>query len=174
MKVHWMDGLTLLFLGAALLQLLFFSASGGNIRQPFALLQSQDPPQALQGPGSLDRALQSRLGTVGEVFTIEDLVRGSLALQKGELKGVTPLSSEEQKKLATLVQQAQTHRDALLKIEGELSQSEQNLAEEARQIAMTLTPEQRVLIQQRRDQVSVGEIEKSYWDALLATLPAAP
>lgn len=172
MKELWLDRLTLLLLAVALVQAVLLGTSGGNLRQPFALLQMQDPPQTLQGPGSLDLAVQAKLGTVGEVITIEDLVRGSLALQKGQLPGVAPLSADEQQKLATLVQQAAAHRDALLKVEGELAQSELSLAEQARAIAATLTPEQVADIAARRDQVSVGSIERAYWDALLSSLPA--
>ncbi len=69
----------------------------GAVRDPVGalglpLLAAGDPPGALHAPGAPARALQGRLATVGDVLTIEDLARGVLALEQGQLPGVAPLA----------------------------------------------------------------------------------
>lgn len=141
-----------------------------DVRAWLPLQAAEDPPGALQGPDAATQALRARVAAVGPAVTIEDLARGTLALERGELPGVAPLSDRERAEVLALVQAADKHRDELLAVEADLAAAEAELTAKARVIAAGLTPTQRAWVMTRRDQVSVGQVEKAYWDELLVEL----
>lgn len=140
------------------------------VRAYLPLMGPQDPPGALQGPGAAEAALRAGIATVGPAVTVEDLARGALALERGELTGAAPLTEAERERVLAIVQRADRHRDELLAAEARLASAEAALADRARAIAATLTPEQRAWIVAQRDAVSVGQVERAYWDELLIAL----
>jgi hypothetical protein len=171
-----MDGLTLLLVGVAALGLW----RGGSAPAPEAspardalpLLAPGDPPGALYAPGAAPAQLRAKLSAVGEVITVEDLARGVLALQEGQLPGVEPLPEALREELSRRLTVTNQRREELLALETQLATEEARLAAEARSLAEGLTPEQRAWVAQQRDVASVGAVERAYWEALLQTLSA--
>ncbi|MCB9745187.1 MAG: hypothetical protein H6740_21540 [Alphaproteobacteria bacterium] len=137
------------------------------------LLLPGDPPGALQGPGEAERTLQARAVALGDYLTVEDLARGVLLMERGELPEAPPLSEAERAEVAALLAEADAHRTELLEVEGQLRAVDAELSAVAAEMAASLTPQQRAWVQQQRDRVSVGEVERAYWDAVLASLPEA-
>jgi hypothetical protein len=117
-----------------------------------------------------DRALSGAVATVGDWVTIEDLARGALALESGEVLDGPRLSEAERADLRAIVQRAEEHRAALLRVEGELRAAQDQLDARARALAASLTPEQRAWVVQQRDSVSVGQLEAAYWAELASML----
>lgn len=130
-------------------------------------------PVAVPPGQDADLALRAQVATVGDWVTVEDLARGALALERGELPGVAPLTDGERAELRALVEQAERDRAELLRVEGELMAAQDALDAQARALAASLTPEQRAWVVEQRDVVSVGQVEAAYW-AELATLLEAP
>jgi len=133
------------------------------------MLQSTDPPGSLRAPDADVRAIRATAAAIGEVVTIEDLVRVVVALEEGRgaevgMPDAPPLTEAERAALAPLLARARADRDALLAVEAELQTAEVGLRGEARQVAGSLTPEQRAWVQANRDQISVGQVEDEYWD----------
>lgn len=110
------------------------------------------------------------VATVDEVVTIEDLVRGCLAMRRGDLAGV-PLSAADTARLDALLHTADEHRAALLAADQDVAAKEAKLDAKVAELAATLTPEQKAWIQAHRDAVSVGSVEAAYWDELLRAAP---
>lgn len=131
-----------------------------------------DSTQAMQAPGGAERALAVKLARVGDYLTVEDLARGVLAIQQGRLQGAQPLTVDELAKLKSRVASADEHRTALLEAEAALAKAEADQDATARQIAATLTPEQKAWVLAQRDNVSVGGVEAAYWQELAAVLDA--
>lgn len=168
------DVLLVALLMVAMIQAVRLAISPAGSGQAFVpLLRAGTPIESVQGPGSADRALTTEVAVLGDWLSVEDLCRGVLALEQGELTGVAPLSPAERTRVAELVAAADAHRKALLEVEAQLAASEVALGDEARRIAATLTPEQRTWVQTQRDNVSVGQVEAAYW-AELGTVLAAP
>jgi hypothetical protein len=160
-------------LGLALVQAALIAHRDGEPRAgTFALVGPGDSQGTLQAPQGAARAIEARVGAVGDFLTIEDLARGVLALEQGSLPGVEPLSASEKARLKPILEQAARDRDDLLSTEGQIAAKEAELGAKAREIALTLTPEQRAWVIAQRDAVSVGKVEQSYWDELLKTLDA--
>ncbi|MCB9762478.1 MAG: hypothetical protein H6739_21955 [Alphaproteobacteria bacterium] len=163
-----------LFWALAALALLQASAlalrAPASPRAPLPLMGADAPPGALQGPGEAERTLRAQAVAIGDFLTIEDLARGVLLLERGELADAPPLSGAERDEVARLLAQADAHRTELLQIEGEIAAVDAELAEVAARLAASLTPAQRQWVVARRDQVSVGEVERAYWDAVLDAL----
>lgn len=126
------------------------------------------PPGAASG----DQVVRARVAALGDYLTIEDLARGVLAIERGELPGVAPFTEAERARLRELVRIADGHRRELLAAEDELRASEAELDELAREIAASLTPDQRAWVRVQRDRVSVGALEAAYWKALDEALAA--
>jgi hypothetical protein len=166
------DGATTALLLLAVALAVALAARGGGGRAYLPLQGPGDPPGALRGPGRAEAALQAKVAALGDYLTVEDLARGALALERGELPEVTPLSAGERERLAALLAEADAHRTELLALEGEIAQVESELGAVARSLAASLTPAQRDWIQSQRDQVSVGEVERAYWDAALQAVGA--
>lgn len=153
----------LLVVAAALAGMLAFRERGTpRVVLPVAVPMGQDA----------DRTLQAQVATVGDWLTIEDLARGALALEKGEVLTSPRLSAGEREELRRLVGQADQHRAALLQAESELRATQDALDARARALAASLTPEQRAWVVQERDRVSVGEVEAAYWAELASMLEA--
>ncbi|MBN1337187.1 MAG: hypothetical protein JXB39_14605 [Deltaproteobacteria bacterium] len=174
MKKHLPDLVLLLLLGVAVAEGALLAARPRGGRVLLAAQQPSDPPGLLMGPGRAEQVLATHLATVGEWITVEDLVRGALLLQEGRLPGVAPLSETERTRLAEALERARVHRDELLAVEAEIRTVEAALAERAREAVRALTPEQRAWILARRDEVSVGAIERPYWEALARALEQDP
>ncbi len=136
------------------------------------VMTAADSTQAMQSPGGAERALDARLAQVGDYVTVEDLARGALAIEQGRLPGVAPLSESERAALEEQVAKADQHRKDLLAAEAELARAEAEQDATARQIAATLTPEQKAWVLAQRDNVSVGGVEAAYWEELAAALSA--
>ena len=162
---------TALLVVAVALAVALAARSGGG-RAYLPIQSPGDPPGALHGPGRAEAALQSKLVAVGDYLTVEDLARGALALERGELPGAPPLTGGERARLATLLAEADAHRTELLNLEGEIARVEGELGALARALAASLTPAQRDWIRAQRDRVSVGEVERAYWDAALQAVGA--
>lgn len=170
---RWLDRLSLVLLlcAAGLLGRDLFRGPGVAEHAPVPLLLPSDPPGSLHAPGADERALRARAATVGEVLTIEDLVRLAVVLEEGRgaelgLK-LKPLSDAERTALRALIQTADDHRRALLAAEGDLAAADRALRDAATQLAAGLSPDQRTWIQQNRDAVSVGKVEEAYWKRAL-------
>ncbi len=170
MKRHLPDLLLVLLLGVALVEGALLALRGGGGRILVPVQHAGDPPGLLMGPGQGERVFHARMAAVGDWLTIEDLVRGALLLQEGRLEGAEPLSDGERRRLSEALAAARTHRDELLAVEGEIRQAEAELAERTLAAVRALTPEQRAWILARRDDVSVGLIERSYWESLARAL----
>lgn len=173
----WFDRLALIFLVAAA-GLLAGDVVGGHrlvARAWVPLLLPSDDPGSLHMPGADEQALRARAASVGEIITIEDLVRLAVALEEGrgaELGLDLPALSDEQRdRLRARIQAADEHRRALLAAEGDLAQADRRLRDASTRLAAGLTPEQRAWIQANRDAVSVGEIEDAYWKRALGEAP---
>lgn len=174
----WLDRLTLILL-VATAGLLAGDVMGGHrlsARAWVPLLLPSDPPGSLHMPNADTQAIRARAVSVGEVLTIEDLVRVTLALETGRaadvgLDDLPPLSDEERAALKAVLLEADQHRRDLLALEGDLARSEGELGDAAIRLAATLSPDQRRWIRENRDQVSVGTIEEGYWAAALDALP---
>jgi len=167
--------LLLALLLAALVQaLLMLAYAPGEQRSWLALQRAGDPPGALGRPGGAEQVLRTRVAALGDYLTVEDLVRGALVLERGELEGAPALDDEERQQLAQLLEQAAAQRDELLRVEGEIRRLDGELAEGARQLAASLTPAQRAWVLQRRDEVSVDRLERAYWDELARLLQEEP
>jgi hypothetical protein len=141
-----------------------------------AVLPVVDDPadvNQLRDPTAWPRAVRARVARVGDPLTIEDLARVSLAALDGDVPGVAPLTEPERARLEPLVKAADTRRDELLKVEQQLHDIETDWNREALQILATLTPEQRAWLAEHRDEISVGEVEASYWEALDKRIDAA-
>lgn len=169
----WLDRLSgaLLLLALVLAGLLLRR----DLETPVAtlpLLDAAAPPGALQGPGEAEAALRAKVMVLGDYYTVEDLARGVLALEQGGLDGVAPLSDGEREAVAALLREADQHRTELLALEEQIRGAEAELGEIGIQLAASLTPEQRARVIAQRDQVSVGEVERAYWDAVLNALAA--
>lgn len=136
------------------------------------LLDAGAPPGALQGPGEAEAALHAKALLMGELYTVEDLARGALLLQQGQLEGVPPLSDSERAELAEALREADADRTELLALEQQIRSTEAEMGEIGLQLAATLSPEQRAWVVAQRDRVSVGEVERAYWDAVLAAVEA--
>jgi len=169
-RKHLPDLLLLLLLAVAVAEGALLADRGRGGRALLPVQQPGDPPGLLMGPGQAERVLRSRVAAVGDWVTMEDLVRGALLLAQGRLGGVEPLSDGERRRLATPLETARSHRDELLRVEEEIRGIEASMAREAREAVGALTPGQRAWILARRDQVSVGSIERAYWDALATAL----
>lgn len=169
------DLLLLLLLAIALVQAGLLLSHDGGVTGVTVLLQTaSDPPGALQTSGGSEVALKARVAGVADYMTVEDVARGALALQRGELPGVAPLDDDERARLGAILHDAATHRDELLAVEGEIRGLESALRARTAEIARTLTPEQRAWVMARRDQVSIDQVERAYWDELLGAAAAAP
>lgn len=162
------DFISMILLFVALAQALYLAqpAMGGLL----PLLKPGAAPGALQGPGAVEAGLRSQTAWVGDYVNIEDLVRGTLALEQGKLTGVAPLSDAERQALSTVMAQADQHRQELLSVESQIAAKEAELSENARQMAQQLSPEQRAWILAERDRVSVGGIEAGYWAELIKVM----
>ena len=163
--------LALALLALALALPLALRPSGEALRL-LPLLGPHDPPGALQGPGEAERALQARAAAIGDYLTIEDLARGVLLLERGELPGVSPLSEAERQEVARLLAEADAHRGELLELEQQIAAADEALGELATRLAWSLSPEQRAALRSQRNRVSVGEVERAYWDELFQVLEA--
>lgn len=109
------------------------------------------------------------LAVAGEIVTVEDLARGCLALEEGELDAPR-LSLSEKERLREQIATANAHRAELLAIEEQQQKREAELDAKARAIVATLTPEQWAWIRAHRNDVSVAQVEAAYWDKLQAEL----
>lgn len=140
------------------------------------VMAATDSTQAMQAPGGPERALAVKLARVGDYLTVEDLARGVLAIQQGRLQGAQPLTADELAKVKARIAIADEHRRALLEAEAALASAEADQDAIARQIAATLTPEQKAWVLAQRDNVSVGGVEAAYWQELATALnaPVAP
>lgn len=168
MKARWLDLGAALCLVAALLTLALRAREPSGVLLVPMLLPGE-PVEALMAPGADVQRLQSRGEAMGEVITIEDLIRLCWALvRQPELlpAGVAPLSAEERAALLPLVERADAERAALLEVERRLALAEGRLSAAAAALAVELSPEQRAAIQAERDQVSVNGTEAVYYDAL--------
>ena len=166
----WLDRLTLLVLVASAGLLMGDALAPQRLvaRAWVPLLLPSDPPGTLHAPEADVQAIRARAASVGEVLTIEDLVRVALALETGRAHAVglgdlPPLSADERARLRALLDQADQHRRDLLAAEADLARAEGALGDAATRLAATLTAEQRRWILANRDQVSVGAIEDAYW-----------
>lgn len=117
-----------------------------------------------------DAALRAQVATLGDWVTVEDLARGALALERGDLPGVPALDEDERAELRALVAQAERDRNELVRVEGELRAAQDELDQRALALAASLTPEQRAWVYAQRDAVSVGQVERAYWAELAAVL----
>ncbi|MFZ5477116.1 MAG: hypothetical protein ACOZNI_10105 [Myxococcota bacterium] len=146
-------------------------AADGALALLLALALAQAVALALRpGPAARAGVPLGSVAALGETITVEDLARGTLALEEGHLPGAAPLFAGERDRARALFARAAAQRDELLRIEGEIAAAEARLGDDARAIAATLTPEQRAWVVAQRDRVSVGQVERAYWDALLAAL----
>lgn len=168
---RWLDRLTVLLLLVAVALLARDALTPTHLasRAPVPLLLPSDPPGSLHMPEADTRALHARAASVGEVITVEDLVRLMVALEAGaeappELGTVAPLTDAERAELRALLQQTVTHRDALLEAEGDLARADDDLRAASVRLAAALSPAQRRWIRTHRDQVSVADIEAAYWE----------
>ncbi len=169
------DGLLFVLLLLAAVQAVRLTTRPGSIARAYVpVLTETTPSGSVQGPGTAERALTTELATLGDWLSVEDLARGVLALERGELEGVDPLSPSERARVTTLVRDADEHRRALLAVEAQMAASEAALGDAARNIARTLTSEQRAWIAKQRDDVSVGQLEAAYWAEVTAALAADP
>lgn len=167
--------LLIVLLVAAMVQaLLLLVSAPGEQRSWLALQRAGDPPGALGRPGGAEQVLRTRIAALGEYLTVEDLVRGALALERGELEDAPALDDGERRELAELLAEAAGERDELLRVEGEIRRIDRELAQGARQLAASLTPEQRAWVLQQRDAVSVDRLERAYWDELARLLREEP
>ncbi len=135
-----------------------------NTNTPMVVL-----PAAVRPGEAGDSVVRGQVAQVGDWLTIEDLVRGVLALERDTLDG-PPLTDAEREELHALVLQADAHRTELLEVEVALRSAEQALDARARALAAALTPEQRAWVLAQRDQVSVGSVEAAYWRDLAQIL----
>ena len=133
-----------------------------------ALLQADAPADTLQQPDAVRQIATNQMAIVGEVWTIEDLARAAQMLQEGSVPGVMPLSESTAKDLKVGLAKAHASREKLSTIQAEIRATENELVRTARQLASTLTPEQRNWILTHRDRISVSEVEQQYWTRLLA------
>ena len=131
------------------------------------LVQTDMSAGTLDKPGAVRHIATNQMAVVGEVWTIEDLARAAQMLQDGGLPGVMPLSERTAAELKDGLTKAQASREKLTTIQGEIRATEAQLVHTARQLASTLTPEQRAWIIAQRDRISVSEVEQRYWDTLL-------
>lgn len=159
---EWLDrgALLLLLLAAAVLA---WPSSRGEGRVLVPLLLSEDPAGSLHEPGGDTRRVAARAAALGEVLTIEDLVRTTVAAGQGQ-PGLPPLSPAERAALAPLLDRAMADRDALLAVEAELAAARDRLDGAARGMAGELRPEQQQFILEQRDRISVQGVEAPYWE----------
>ena len=162
MRLSPFDWLSLLLL-LATAGVLAWPGSPSPSRVQVPLLLPADPPGSLHAPGADERAIQARALAIGEVITIEDLVRAALALEAEGAEGLPPLSEAERAELSRLLARAREHRDALMAVEGQLGAAEDRLDAAARELAGQLSPDQRAWIQGNRDAISVQGVEEGYW-----------
>lgn len=162
MKIALIDGLTVLLL-LATAGVLASPGAPSPSRVLVPLLLSEDAPGSLHAPGADERAIQARALAIGEVITIEDLVRAVLVLESEAPEGLPPLTQEERAQLRVLLARASEHRDALLAVEGQLVGAEDRLDAAARELSGQLNPDQRSWIQGNRDEISVQGVEEGYW-----------
>ncbi len=141
---------------------------GRRASTPMVLL-----PATVRPGEDADLVVYGQVARVGDWLTIEDLVRGALALETGKLAG-PPLTDAERAELHALVIQADQHRRELLELEVELRATQEALDARARAVAASLTPEQRAWVLAERDRVSVGSVEAAYWADLAQILAAGP
>jgi hypothetical protein len=168
------DLLLVVLLGVAVVQAaLLVRRDGGTVRAYVPLLARGEAPGGLQAPGGAARALAAHAAAVGDFVTVEDLARGVLALRDGTLPGAPALTDAERTALDPLLRRASEDRLELLRVEGDIAKVDAAMQDRARAIAATLTPAQRAWVVANRDVVSVGQIEQSYWDELLAAPGAA-
>lgn len=158
----WLDRLGLLALLAAA-AVLAWPAAPGHGRVAIPLLLPADEPGSLHLPGGDQRLLAARAAALGEVLTIEDLVRAVVALDQ-ERAGLPPVDATERAALAALVARAEADRDALLAVEAELAAARDRLDSAGRGMAGELSPEQQRWIQEHRDETSVRGVEAPYWE----------
>lgn len=172
----WLDRLVVLaLLGALLLGLRQrLDPAEGALLLP--LLRPGAGADALMGPGAETRAVAAEAAAVGELLTIEDLIRACWALSARPegLPGAPPLSADERAALLPLVERADQQRRALLAVEAELAAAEGRLSAAAAAAAGGLDPAQRALIMSERDQISVGGVEEAYYGEARAKLGGAP
>jgi hypothetical protein len=172
----WLDRLVVLaLLGALLLGLRQrLDPASGALLLP--LLRPGAGADALMGPGAETRAVAAEAAAVGELLTIEDLIRACWALSARPegLPGAPPLSAEERAALLPLVERADQQRRALLAVEAELAAAEGRLGAAAAAAAGGLDPAQRALIMNERDQISVGGVEEAYYGEARAKLEGTP
>lgn len=173
----WLDRLSLAVLVLALGLLGWDQTRGAPTARHAAvpLLLPSDPPGSLHAPGADERALRARAASVGEVLTIEDLIRLAVLLEEGRGAEVgvelPPLTEAERSELRARIQAADEHRRALLAAEGDLAAADRALRDAATRLAADLSPDQRAWIQANRDAVSVGEVEEAYWQRALGAAP---
>lgn len=169
-----LGALNFLLLGVALLLalLLVCQKTPPSVRL-IPLLGPGESPAELQRPGGASQVLRSRVAGIGEYLTIEDLIRGALALEQGKLSAPS-LTEIERRHLKALLEQASAHRDELLAIEEEINRLDRELDATARGMADTLTPAQREWIRAQRNVVSVGNRERLYWQELDSLLGDSP
>jgi outer membrane lipopolysaccharide assembly protein LptE/RlpB len=169
-----LDATLLLLLVAALAQV-GWQLTAGRSRTSVAavpMLGSADAPGTLHAPGAPARAARAALATQGAVLTAEDLARGVLALERGELDGAPPLDAAARTQVAEGLRRVNEARESLLALETKMAAEDAALTADARALAATLTPEQRAWVLAARDSSSVADVERVYWDAVLAALPA--
>jgi hypothetical protein len=167
------DATLLVLLLAALAQVGWQLTAGrdGHAVLAVPMLRPGDAPGSLHAPGAPARAARAALATQGTVITAEDLARGVLALERGELEGIPPLDAATRAEVSEALRKVNDAREALLALETKLAAEDAALAADARALAATLTPEQRAWVLAQRDQASVADVERAYWDAVLAALP---
>ncbi len=139
-------------------------------------------PMLRQGQGQLSndlsmdptRIFASRMAVAGDYVTIEDLVRGALAIQRGELDGARPLSARRREQLGEALQKALRDRDTLMELDQRQRTLQQELAAETRKLAAALDPQQLQWMVDQRNAISVGQVEQSYWQQALDVLEGSP
>lgn len=168
----WIDRLTLVALAVALVVGVAQRVGAADSSLVLPLLVPGDDAGALMGPGAEQRALAAKAAAVGELITVEDLIRACWALSASPdgLPGAPPLDPAARAALLPLVERADRERTALLAVEAELAAAEGRLGAAAAAAAAILDPAQRARIEAERDQISVGRVEDAYYKSTVRGL----
>lgn len=126
---------------------------------------TKDRSFELENPQKVNQVIHRQLGLVGEVLTLEDIVRGVDQLHRNG-----KINKELTSKLQPKIRRAKELRGELLECQEQTDAAHKKMGSLAEKIVAQLTPKQRSGIISQRDRVAINGMEAPYWDALLRVL----
>lgn len=117
----------------------------------------------LEKVGAQAARVLEKVGRIGPTISLEDMVRGTLLLEKRE---ELSLNAWQKYRISAILKNAYKKREELLKCQNEISKLEHEIPILGGRVYNLLTPEQKKYIFANRDKISLKEFEEPAWENL--------